>query len=267
MTSIWTGLISFGLVNIPVRLFPAAKEDTFSFNYLRRGDLCPIQYKKVCRLSGEEVPYQDIVRGYEYQKGDFVVLNEKDFEKADVEKSQAIEIEVFADEKEIPPEYFEKPYFLEPEKKGQKTYALFREALAKSKKIGIGKFVLRNREHLVMIKPQGNLIMLLVMRFGNTLKSADELNVPKAAKVPQQQLDLALELIRKFEGHFQTKNFKDTYTEKLRHIIDVKKHGRTMHVKKAQFKETEAPDILKKLKASLAMAGKQAKSHAQHLSN
>jgi DNA end-binding protein Ku len=95
MTSIWTGLISFGLVNIPVKLYPAAKEDTLSFNYLRRGDLCPIQYKKVCRSSGEEVPYQDIVRGYEYQKGDYVVLNDKDFEKADIEKSQAIEIEVF----------------------------------------------------------------------------------------------------------------------------------------------------------------------------
>ncbi len=261
MTSIWTGLISFGLVNIPVKLYPAAKEDTFSFNFLRRGDLCPIQYKKVCRLTGEEVPYEEIVRGYEYQKGDYVILNDKDFEKADVEKSQAIEIELFADEKEIPAEHFEKPYFLEPEKKGQKAYALFREALAKAKKVGIGKFVLRNREHLVMLKPEGDAIMLVVMRFANTLKSTDELSLPKPAKIPQPQLNLALELIHKFEGRYQPRDFKDTYT------IETKKQGRTLHVKKVQFRETEAPDILRKLKASLAAAGRHEKTHAPHLSN
>jgi DNA end-binding protein Ku len=265
MTSIWTGLISFGLVNIPVKLFPAAKEDTLSFNFLRRGDLCPIQYKKVCRLTGEEVPYDEIVRGYEYQKGDFVVLNEKDFEKADVERSQAIEIELFADEKEIPAEYFEKPYFLVPEKKGQKAYALFREALARAKKVGIGKFVLRNREHLVMLKPEGEAIMLVVMRFGNTLQSAADLQLPKQAVIPKAQLDLALELIHKFEGKFQPKNFKDTYNEKLKHIIDVKKHGKTVHVKKVEFRETEVPDILRKLKASLAATGRHEHSQARHL--
>jgi DNA end-binding protein Ku len=267
MTSIWTGLISFGLVNIPVKLYPAAREDTLSFNYLRRGDLCPIQYKKVCRLSGEEVPFQDIVRGYEFQKGDYVVLNEKDFEKADVERSQAIEIELFTDEKEIPPEYFEKPYFLEPEKKGQKAYALFREALARSKKVGIGKFVLRNREHLVMLKSAGEAVMLTVMRFANALKSAGELNLPKQVKLPQQQMELALELIHKFAGRFQGKNFKDTYMEKLKHIIDAKKQGRALHAKKIKYRETEVPDILRKLKASLAAAGKSESYHARHLSH
>lgn len=265
MTSIWTGLVSFGLVNIPVKLVPAVQEDTYSFNFLRRGDLCPIQYKKVCRITGEEVPYQEIVRGYEYQKGDYVVLNEKDFAEADVERSQAIDIEVFADEKEILPEYFEKPYFLEPEKKGRKAYALFSEALARAGKVGIGKFVLRNREHLVMLKPAGPAIMLVVMRFARTLKAADRLSLPKPARIPQPQLDLALELIRKFSGRFKPQDFKDTYTDKLRRIIDSKKHGRPLHVKQVRIRETEIPDIMRKLKASLALAGKHEKPDARHL--
>ena len=128
----WRGMISFGLVNVPVNLYTAVKPELHEMNYLRKNDLCPISYKKVCRFTGEEVPFKDIVRGYEYKEGDFVVLDDEDFKKADVKKTSTIDIAVFVDEKDVDPKYMEKPYYLEPEKKAQKPYALFREAMARS---------------------------------------------------------------------------------------------------------------------------------------
>ncbi len=179
MRAIWSGMVSFGLVNIPVKLHTAVTPDTLSMNYLRKDDLCPIQYKKVCRRTGEEVPFEDIVRGYQYQKDDYVVLSEQDFQKAASKKTYTIDIEQFVDEREVDFKYIEKPYYLEPEKKSHATYALFREALAESKMAGIGRFVLKNREHLVMLKADRDVIMLIVMRFANTLKKPRNSNFPK----------------------------------------------------------------------------------------
>jgi DNA end-binding protein Ku len=150
----WTGMISFGLVNVPVNLYVAVKPEIHAMNYLRKDDLCPISYKKVCRVTGEEVPFKDIVRGYEYREGDYVVLSDDDFGKADVKRTSTIDVEAFVDEGDVDPKYIEKPYYLEPQKKGHKAYALLREAMARSKKVAIGVFVLRDREHLVMLKPE-----------------------------------------------------------------------------------------------------------------
>ena len=155
MRPTWSGMITFGLVNVPVDLYVAVKEEVHHMNYLRKDDLCPIQYKKVCRVTGEEVPYKDIVKGYEYKDGDFVVLSDEDFKKADVKKTGTIDVEVFVDETDVDPKYMEKPYYLAPQKKAHKTFALFREAMAKSQKAAVGKFVLRDREHLVLLKAEG----------------------------------------------------------------------------------------------------------------
>jgi len=249
----WTGMISFGLVNVPVNLYTAVKPEIHAMNYLRKDDLCPISYKKVCRSTGEEVPFRDIVKGYEYREGDYVVLSDEDFRKADVKRTSTIEIEVFVDEKDVDPKYIEKPYFLAPEKKAHKAYALLREAMARSKKIAIGRFVLRDREHLVMLKPEGPVILLVQLRFAGSLRSPAELDLPVKADVPKNQMELALELIKKFEGKFKPETYKDAYAAQLKSIIAAKAKGRTVHLPKEEApRETEVEDILSKLQESLS---------------
>jgi DNA end-binding protein Ku len=249
----WTGMISFGLVNVPVNLYTAVKPELHAMNYLRKDDLCPISYKKVCRATGEEVPFKDIVKGYEYRDGDFVVLSDEDFEKADVKRTSTIDVEVFVDEQDVDPKYLEKPYYLEPQKKAHKAYALFREAMAQSKKVGIGTFVLRDREHLVMLKAEGKVIVLILLRFAASLRDPAELDLPGKIDVPKNQMELALELIKKFQGAFKPEAFKDTYAARLGAIIAAKAKGKTVHVREEEApRETEVEDIMAKLKESLA---------------
>jgi DNA end-binding protein Ku len=250
----WRGMISFGLVNVPVNLYTAVKPEIHAMNYLRKDDLCPISYKKVCRATGEEVPFGDIVKGYEYREGDFVVLEDEDFEKADVKRTSAIEVAQFVDEAEIDPRYVEKPYYLEPQKKAHTAYALFRDAMAKSGKVGIGLFVLRDREHLVMLKPEGDAIMLIQLRFAATIRDPTGLDLPGKIEVPKNQMELALELVKKFGGSFKPESFKDTYAASLRAIIAAKAKGKALHVRKEEApRETEVEDILSKLKQSLSV--------------
>jgi DNA end-binding protein Ku len=246
-------MISFGLVNVPVNLYTAVKPEIHEMNYLRKDDLCPISYKKVCRLTGEEVPFKDIVRGYEYRDGDYVVLKDEDFEKADVKRTSAIEVEVFVDENDVDPKYIEKPYYLEPQKKAGTAYALFREAMAASRKVGIGIFVLRDREHLVMLKPEGKVILLVMLRFAASLRDPSQLDLPAKAEVPKSQMELALDLIKKFGGEFKPEAFKDTYAARLRSIIAAKAKGKTVHVPEEEApRATEVADIMTKLKESLS---------------
>ena len=250
---IWTGMISFGLVNVPVTLHSAVKPEIHAMNYLRKDDLCPISYKKVCRSTGEEVPFKNIVKGYEYKEGDYVVLSDEDFQKADVKRTSTIDIEVFVDEKDVDPKYIEKPYYLEPDKKAHKAYALLREAMVKSKKIAIGRFVLKDREHLVMLKPEGGVILLVQLRFAATLRSPAELNLPAKVDVPKNQMELALELIKKFEGPFKPEAYKDAYAAELKSIIAAKAKGKTVHVPEQEApRATEVEDIMAKLKESLS---------------
>ncbi len=249
----WRGMVSFGLVNVPVNLYTAVKPEIREMNFLRKDDLCPISYKKVCRLTGEEVPFKDIVRGYEYREGDYVVLDDEDFGKADVKKTSAIEVDVFVDERDVDPKLIEKPYYLEPQKKADKAYALFREAMAVSKKVAIGVFVLRDREHLVMLKPEGQVILLIMLRFAASLRDASELDLPAKAEGPKSQMELALDLIKKFEGPFRPEAYKDSYAARLRSIIAAKAKGRTVRVPKEEApRATEVEDIMAKLKESLS---------------
>ncbi len=249
----WTGMISFGLVNVPVTLHSAVRPEIHAMNYLRKDDLCPISYRKVCRSTGEEVPFKDIVKGYEYREGDYVVLSDEDFKKADVKRSSTIDLEVFVDEEDVDPKYIERPYYLAPEKKAQKAYALLREAMAKSGKVGVGRFVLKDREHLVMLKPEGPVIILIQLRFAATLRSPAELSLPAKIDVPKNQMELALELIKKFEGPFKPEAYKDAYAAQLKSIIAAKAKGKTVHLKKEEApRETEVEDILSKLSESLS---------------
>lgn len=250
---IWTGMISFGLVNVPVTLHSAVKPEVHAMNYLRKDDLCPISYKKVCRSTGEEVPFKDIVRGYEFREGDYVILNDEDFKKADVKRTSTIDLEVFVDEKDVDPKYMEKPYYLAPEKKAVKAYALLREAMARSRKVGVGRFVLKDREHLVMLKPEGLVILLIQLRFAASLRSPAELDLPAKVDVPGNQIKLALELIKKFQGRFKPEAYKDAYAAELKSIIAAKAKGKAVHLRKEEEpRETEVEDILSKLTESLS---------------
>src|SRR5688500_13491098 len=169
MRAIWKGAISFGLVNIPIALFPATRRDELKFRLLRGSDHSPVNYKRVAEADGKEVAWDEIVKGYEYEKGKFVILKEEDFNRVDIEAKQTVDITDFVELDEVNPIFFSKPYYMEPEKGGDKAYVLLREALEATGKIGIAKVVIKTREHLAAVKPQEHGLMLELMRFADEL--------------------------------------------------------------------------------------------------
>lgn len=251
MRAIWSGSLSFGLVNIPVKLYSATGENKLNLDMLHKKDLSPIRYARICRADGKEIPYDEIVKGYEYRSGDYVVLTDEDFKKANVEKTKAIEIEQFTKESEINTIYFEKPYYLEPEKGAEKAYVLLRESLKKSKKIGIAKFVLRNREKLAAIKPSGNALILEQMRFAEDIRPTSDLNLPDSKKIGNREIEIALALIEQLTEAFKPDKFKDTYTDDLKKVIEAKAKGKPVKAKGKLPKNTDVADLMAMLKKSL----------------
>ncbi len=260
MRSIWSGAISFGLIHVPVKLYTGVQEQGPDLDMLRKGDLCPIRYARVCRDTGEEVPYQDIVKGYEYRKGDYVVLEDEDFKRANVRKTQTIDVTEFVNEDEIDAKLMEKPYYLEPAKQARKAYALLREALKKTRKVGVGKFVLRNREHLVIVKPEDDLLVLEQMRFVDEVRKPEGLDLPSKEEASQRELDVAIKLIDQLTEPFKPEQFHDTYREELQRVIEEKAQGRTPQPKGERPIPTEVPDLMAKLRESLEQARKQKKT-------
>lgn len=258
--SVWSGAISFGLVNIPVRLYRASRDREFKFHLLHRKDHSEIRYARICKADGKEIPWEEIVKGYEVSKGHYVVMSDEDFEKAYPEKSKTIEILNFTDEKEIDTIYFQAPYYLEPEKGADKAYTLLREALARSKKVAVGNFVFRNHEHIGIIKPEGNFLVLVQLRFHEDLLGA-EINVPKEKAVNKKELDVALQFIDKMSESFNPKDYKDTTSAMMRSIVKQKSKGKKFKVKKG--KEEVSPkihDIMALLEKSLEKPKKRLKS-------
>ncbi len=253
MRPIWTGSISFGLVNIPVNMYSGANpRKGIDLDMLHKDDLSPIRYARICRKDGKEVAWADIVKGYEYRDGDYIVLTKKDFEKADVKKTKTIDIQQFTAEGEIDIRYFEKPYYLEPIKGGEKAYALLRESLAHSSKVAVALYVFHEREHLGVIKPVGNALVLDQMRFPTDLREGTDLTLPAAKIVTEKELDVALALIKQQTKHFIPEDFHDTYTEELEELIEEKTKGKKVRShSKAPGKETSAKDLMATLKASL----------------
>jgi DNA end-binding protein Ku len=220
MRAIWTGSISFGLVNIPVKMFSGAvSHDGLDLNMLHKKDHERIRYAKICRKDGKEIPYDDIVKGYEYKDGDYIILTDKDFEKADAKKTQSLEIKQFVDEKEIDSRYYDKPYYLEPDKKADRAYALLREALTKSGKVALVKFAMRARDNMGAIKPIGNALVLNQMRFPADVREFGGLKLPAKDKAKKEEIDMALALIDQQNKPFIPEDWHDTYTEELEEII------------------------------------------------
>lgn len=251
MRSIWKAAISFGLVNIPISLYSATRDRELKFTLLHKRDLSEIRYAKICKEEEKEVPFDQIVKGYEYEKGNYVVLTDEDFEKANIEKNKTIEILDFTDEDEIDIVYYEKPYFLEPDKGAGKAYALLREALKKSKKVAIAKYVLKNHEHLAVLKPYKNVLILNQMRTYAELLNPDELKLPEQEKIANKEMEMALKLIEQLSGPFHPEEYKDTYTEDLKEIIAKKSKGIKIHPKGKAPKPSKVTDIMSLLKASL----------------
>lgn len=252
MRALWSGALSFGLINIPIRLYSATRDHGLSFDMLHKKDLSPIRYARICKADGKEIPYQDIVKGYQYQKGDYVILVDEDFKRASVKKTKSIEILDFVPENEIDPIYYEKPYYLEPIEGSEKAYVLLRESLKKSKKVGIARFVFHTREHIGVLKPHEHLIMLNQLRYNSEIKSANELHIPEVTKASAQEVAMALKLIEHLSSHFHPENYHDTYTEDLKKVIEEKAKGKKTHRQKGKEpKVTDVKDIMHLLKESL----------------
>ncbi|SNB45168.1 Ku protein [Geobacter sp. DSM 9736] len=251
MRAIWSGSINFGLVNIPVKLFSGSESNTLDLDMLRKSDLCPVRYMKVCKYDGQEIPNAEIVKGYEYSDGRYVVLTDQDFESANVEKTHTIDILDFVEEQEIDSRFFEKPYYLEPVKTGMKPYALLREALRQSKKVGIASYVLRNRGNIGVIKTVGEAIVLNQMRYQEEVRGYEVLNLPSSDNVRKQEVDLALMLIDQYTSKFDPSKYKDTYVEDLKKVIEAKAQGMETKPAGKEPRPAKVVDMMTLLKESL----------------
>jgi DNA end-binding protein Ku len=251
MRSIWSGAISFGLVNIPVNLYTATQRKRPSFRMLRKQDLCPIRYVRICERDKNEVPFQEIVKGVEYDKDYYVILDESDFKRADPEKSRIIKIINFADEGQIDPLLYEKPYYLEPTNTAGKAFSLFAKALKETKKVAIGQFVLRSKESLVTIRPKDKILVLDEIRFSDEIMDSSNLNSQEKADYSKDELEVAKDLINQMSKAFDLKEYKDTYSEKLKKVIEEKASGKVPAEKIEEAPVTETFDLMEKLKESL----------------
>jgi DNA end-binding protein Ku len=222
MRAIWKGSISFGLVNIPIGLFPATRKEDVSFRQLRADDHSPIRYKRVAEADGEEVPWEKIVKGYEYEKGSFVIVNDEDFEKAMPEATQSIDISEFVDLADIDPMFFDKPYYLEPQKGGKKAYALLRETLKETGKVGIARVVIKTRQHLAAVKPKGDALVLELMHFPEEVLEPAGLDLPTEESLGKKEVEMAKSLVETMAGEWNPEAYHDEYRDKLLKIIEEK---------------------------------------------
>jgi DNA end-binding protein Ku len=250
MRSIWTGAISFGLINIPVKLYSAVEDSTLDLDMLDKRDHSNIRFKRVNAETGKEVPYENIVKGYK-MNDTYVVLDQKDFESADAVKTKTIEIINFVNEKEIDSIYYEQPYYLEPDKSGTNAYALLRDALKSSGKVGVASFVLRNRERLAILKPISKVIVLNRIRFEEEIRNSEDLKLPPISKAKTKEMDMADKLIDQLTEKFSIAKYKDTYSDKLMEIIKQKAKGKKITPSKMKVVHTKSTDLMSMLKASL----------------
>jgi DNA end-binding protein Ku len=252
MAAIWKGTISFGLVSIPVELRSAVRSDHVSFRMLHAPDMSPVKYERVCEREGEPVPWGEIVKGYEYAKGKFIVVTDEDFRAAALASSTTIDILDFVQESEIDPRFFDTPYYLTPGKGGDKGYALLREAVRTTGSVGIGKLTMRQKQHLAAIKAAGEALMLETMRFANELVDATELSFPSAADIRPQELKMATQLVENLAEHFEPEKYTDDYRANLMRIIKAKMKGQKIPVEAPDTPEsTKVLDLMSRLQASL----------------
>ena len=271
--AIWKGAITFGLVNIPVELYPAEDRKSFKFSMLDKRDFSPVGYKRYSKGSGKEVEWGDIVKGYEYEKDQYVVLSDEDFRRANVKATQTIDIRAFVDADEIPAEFYETPYYLAPGARGEKVYALLRETLKSTGRVAVAEVVIRTTQHLAAVLPSERALMMVTLRYADEIRPASGLDLPaaglKAAGVTQKEVDLAKRLVDDMTEPFDPKQFKDTYHEDLMARIEEKiKKRQTHEITRPGKDEESAPratnviDLADLLKQSLGKGGGKARKSA-----
>ena len=261
--AIWKGSISFGLVNIPIALYPATRREELKFRLLRKTDLSPVNYKRVAEKDGKEVPWNEIVKGYEYEKGKYVVLRDEDFQGVDLEATQTVDIQDFVDLEEIDPIFFYKPYYLEPQKGGDKAYALLRDALKDTNKVGVAKVIIKTRQYLAGVKPEDGALVLELMHFADELADPEKLHVPKKLEVGKREMNMAKLLIGSMTSKWQPEKYKDDYREALMEVIEekVEASGKEIEEKPRKApKPTKVIDLVSVLQKSLEQTGTKKKA-------
>ena len=264
---LWKGAISFGLVHIPVGLYSAEKRNSFDLTMLDRRTMKPVGFKRYNKETGEDVSWDDIVKGYEYEKDRYVVLTEEDFKRANVEATQTIDILSFGDEDEIPSIYFETPYYLAPDKRGHKGYALLRETLKQTGKVAIANVVIRTRQYVAALMPVGDVIVMNTLRYANELRGTDELEVPssnlKAVGVNPREIEMARKLVDGMTAKWNPDEYRDSYHEDLLALIEKRvQAGQTEVITEPSEEGEERPakgeviDLMALLKRSVETKGK-----------
>ena len=260
---LWKGAIQFGLVHIPVSLFPAEQREDLSFTMLDRRDLQPVGYKRFNKSTGDEVPYEEIVKGYEVEDGQYVTLEKEDFKAANVEATQTVDIVGFIDRESLAAYFFESPYYLGPGKHGEKGYALLRETLVRTGRVGIAKVVIRTREHIAALYPVDNVLVLNTLRYATDLRNPQDLAVPEdlaKAKVTPKELDMAERLVEDMQIDWDPAKYHDTYRDDLLKLIEEKAAGKVRKAPRARKEPSaEVIDFASLLERSLS-GGKRAKS-------
>ena len=250
--AMWKGSIAFGLVNIPVELYSAVRDHRPKFRMLHAKDESPIHYEKVCATEGKPVAWEDLVKGYEYEKGQFVVLTKEDFKTAAVEKTKTIDILDFVDPKEVDERYFETPYYLQPGKGADRSYALLRDAIEKSGKIGVAKIILRDAQHLAAVETIGDAIVLTMMRFADELADLEDFRFPKSQAARPGEMNMALQLIDSLSASWEPEKYTDEYRDNLMRVIKAKLKGKKPKLHERETPQTaEVVDLMARLRACL----------------
>ncbi|HEX2969135.1 MAG TPA: Ku protein [Bacteroidales bacterium] len=250
MRSIWKGAISFGLVNIPVKLYSATQQSSLNLDMVDRRDMGKVRFKRINENTGKELTMENIGKAYNYN-GEYILLDDEDFEAAAPEKSKIIEVNNFVKEDEIDTIYFENSYYIEPEKSGEKAYALLRDALAKAGKVGLGQFVMRTAATLSVLKPSGNVMVLSKIRFAEEVRSTEELKLPAKNIVKPDELKMAMALINQYSSPFDISKFKDEYAASLMKVIEERASGKKGKIRKLKITPTRTDNLMEQLKASL----------------
>ena len=253
MRAIWKGSISFGLVNIPIALYPATRREELKFRLLRAKDHSPVNYKRVAEKDGKEVPWDQIVKGYEYERGNFVIMKEEDFAKVRIESTHSIDITDFVDLEQVDPKFFYKPYFLEPAKGGEKAYGLLHRALSGTGKIGIAKVVISNREHLASVKPDGLFLILELMHFASEILSPEALKNGPSTAISDKELKMAQTLIESMSTPWEPEKYRDEYRAAVMDLIEKKAQNQEIADRPAApVRATNVVDLVKVLQESLS---------------
>jgi len=254
--ALWKGTISFGLVSIPVELLPVQKSEGLKFRFLHKKDMKPIQYARVHEGDDKPIPWDEIVRGYEYEKGKYVVLDEKDFQRVDVETIHSVNIFEFVDATDIDPIYFDKPYVLAPTAEGRKAYALLARALEEMKKVGIAKLVIRKREHLAALIPRNGVLVIELMHFAKTIRPIKDIFKPSRVRVSQKELRLAKDLVKQLSSTFTPEEYTDDYKKALMKVIRKKTKGKEKDLPVRKAPEVELENLMDDLRESLVITKK-----------